>query len=70
MPADDGLGLDDDQDVGPPGPKAVEGCPEEPAEGVQFGLRSLPFEHGDLLPEGEDFEGRVAATAEEDTDHG
>ena len=48
----------------------MEGCPEEPVEGVQFGPRSLPFEHGDLLPEGEDFEGRVAATAEEDTDHG
>jgi hypothetical protein len=70
VPADDGLGLDDDQDVGPPGPKAVEGCPDEPVEGVQFGPRSLPFEHRDLLPEGEDFEGRVAATAEEDTGHG
>jgi len=70
VPADDGLGLDDDQNVGPPAPKAVEGCREEPVEGVQFGPRSLPFEHGDLLREGEDFEGRVTATAEEDTDHG
>ena len=70
VPTDDGLGLDDEQDVGPPGPKAVEGCPDEPIEGVEFGPPSLPFEHGDLLPEGEDFEGRVAATAEEYTDHG
>ena len=50
--------------------KAVDGCPEEPVEGVQFGPRTLTFEHDDLLPEGEDFEGRVAAAAEEDTDHG
>jgi hypothetical protein len=28
------------------------------------------LEHGDLLSEGEDFEGRVASTAEEDMDHG
>ena len=70
MPADDGLGLHDDQDVGPARPEAAEGGPEEPVEGVQGRPRPLTFEHGDLLSQGEDFEGRVASTAEEDTDHG
>ena len=70
VPADDGLGLDDDQDVGPMGPEAAEGRPEEPVEGVQGRPRPFAFEHGDLLSEGEDFEGGIASTAEEDTDHG
>ena len=32
--------------------------------------RPSPLEKGDLLSEGEDFEGGIASTAEEDTDHG
>ena len=34
MPADDRLGLDDDEDVGPTVPEAAEGGPEEPVQGV------------------------------------
>ena len=30
------------------------------------GSRPFAFEHGDLLSEGEDFEGRIGSTAEED----
>ena len=70
MPAHDGLGLHDDQDVGPTGPEAAEGGPEEPVQGVQGWPRSLAFKQRDLLSEGKDFEGRVGSTAEEDTDHG
>ena len=70
MPADDGLGLHDDQDAGPTGPEAAEGGPEEPVPRVQDWPRPFAFEHRDLLSEGEDFEGRIGSTAEEDTDHG
>jgi hypothetical protein len=38
--------------------------------GIQLRPRSFTFEYGDLLPEGEDFEGRFAPTPEEDADHG
>ena len=31
---------------------------------------ALTFQHSDLLSEREDFEGGIASTAEEDTDHG
>ena len=64
VPADDRLGLHDEEDVGPVGLKAAEGRPEEPVQGVQCWPRPFAFEHGDLLSEGEDFESGVAATAE------
>jgi hypothetical protein len=44
--------------------------PEEAVPGIQLRPRSFTFEYGDLLPEGEDFEGRVAPTPEEEADHG
>ena len=31
--------------------------------------RSFAFEHSNLLPEGEDFQSRVASAAEEDAEH-
>jgi hypothetical protein len=42
--------------------------PEESVPGVQFWSRPFPFQHGDLLSEGEDFEGSIASTANEDSD--
>jgi hypothetical protein len=48
----------------------AEGGPEEPVQGVQGWPRPFAFEYGDLLSEGEDFEGGIGSTAEEDTDHG
>ena len=57
MAADDGLGLDNDEDVSPPRPEAAQASPEQPIE-------------GNLLAQGEHFEGRVAASAEEDADSG
>ena len=70
MPADDGLGLHNDEDVGPAGPKAAEGRPEESVQGVQCWPRPFALEHSDLLSEGEDFEGGIASTAGEDSDGG
>jgi hypothetical protein len=68
MPADDGLGLHDEEDVGPVGPNAAQGSPEEPVQPIQTGTGPLPLENCDLLPQGEDLQGGVLATAEEDSD--
>jgi hypothetical protein len=65
VPADDGLGLHDDEDVGPAGPKAAQKGPEQPVGCTQIGAGTFPFEHGDLLSESEDFEGGIAAGAKE-----
>jgi hypothetical protein len=70
VPADHGLGLDDDKDIDPARPKVAEGSPEESVPAVQSWPWPFPFEHGDLLSECEDFEGGIAPTAEEDADHG
>ena len=70
VPADHRLGLYDDEDLAPARPTAAESRPEEAVPGIQSRRGSFTFEYGDLLPEGEDFEGRVAPTPEEDADHG
>jgi hypothetical protein len=68
VPADDGVGLHEDQDVGPAGPKLSQSGPEEPVQPIQTGTGPFPLENRDLLSEGENFEGGVAATAEEHAD--
>ena len=70
VPADDRFGLHNNQRIFPPGPDAAKSGPEEPVESIQMGTRPFPLEHGDLLPEGENFEGGVAATAKEHADCG
>jgi hypothetical protein len=70
VPADDGLGLHDAEDVGPPGPDAAQGRPEKPVQLIQPRTRPLPLEHRDLLPQGEDLNCSVMPTAEEDSDSG
>ena len=66
MPADDSLWFHDEEDVGPAGPDAAQGSPEEPVQPIQPGTGSLPLERGNLLPQGEDLQGGVPATTEED----
>jgi hypothetical protein len=70
MLADDGFWFHQHEDVGPAGPTAAQGGPEEPVERVQRRPRSFPLENGDLLSQGENFEGGLAAIAEEDADGG
>jgi hypothetical protein len=70
MPGDDGRGLDDEEDFRPAAPAAAECDPEESVQEVQGWARPFALEHGELLSEGEDFKGGVAATAEEDADDG
>jgi hypothetical protein len=52
------------------GPEMAQGCPDQTVQGVQCWPGPFAFEHGNLLPEGEDFKSRVASAAEEDADHG
>ena len=68
VPADHGVGFHQDQDFRSAGPTPPEYGPEESVAGVQSWQRSFPFEHGDLLPEGEDFEGHITSTAKEGSD--
>src|SRR5580658_9775226 len=67
VPADHGVGLHQDQDVRPAGPTLAERRPEQSVPGVQFWSRPFPFQYGELLSEGEDFEGRIASTAKENS---
>ena len=50
--------------------KCGQSRPEKSVQGVQGWPRPFAVERGDLLSEGEDFEGGVASTAEEDTERG
>ncbi len=67
MPAHDSLRFHNYQDLGPPGPDSSECRPEQPVRGVQFRTRSFAPEDRDLLSQGEDFEGGITSTTEEDT---
>jgi hypothetical protein len=68
MPADDGLRLDNQEDIGPAGPEATEGGPEEAVASIQGWPRSLAFEHGELLAQSEDFQGHVTSRTEENAE--
>ena len=70
MPADNGFWFHDHEDVGPARPELSQGDPEEPIHPAQAGARPLPLEDCHLLAKGEDFEGGVTATADEDADCG
>ena len=50
MPADDGFGLDNDENLDPTRPATAEGNPKDPVQPVQLGPGTLAFEHGELLP--------------------
>jgi hypothetical protein len=47
----------------------VERGPEKSVQRVQYRVRPFAFQNRDVLAEGEDFQRRVAPTAEEDADH-
>src|SRR5215472_13516272 len=68
VPADDGLGLDDDEDVGPAGPTAAQGSPKESVEPVQDWPRPFAFKHGYLMTEGEDLQSGIAPSAKENAE--
>ena len=70
MPADYRLRFHNDQDFGPSGPNVAQRRPEQPVPRIQPRARTLPLEDGDLLPQGQDFQGSVVPTAEENSNGG
>ena len=64
MPADHSVRFDNEEDIGPAGPEAAEGGPEETVARIQGRPRSLAFEYGELLPQSEDLQGCVASRTE------
>jgi hypothetical protein len=68
MPADDSLRFDNEEDMGPAGPEATEGGPEETVARIQERPRSLAFEHGDLLAQSEDLHCCVTSRTEENAE--
>jgi hypothetical protein len=65
MPCGDGFWFHNQEDIGPAGPKAPQGGPEQPVAGVQVWPRSLAFEHSDLLAECQDFQGDIGSGPEQ-----
>src|SRR5688572_14817347 len=70
VPADDGVRLHDNEEVGPPRPEPAQRSPEQPVKGVQRWTRPLAFQHGELLAQGEHLKRGVFTGAEEDPDGG
>jgi len=68
VPADDGRGFDDDEDVSPARPTVAQGSPKESVQPVQDWTRPFAFEHRDLLSEGQDFESSITPTAKENSE--
>ena len=65
MPCDNSLRFHDDQSRRPAWPDLPKDRPEEPVDPAQTWASSLSFEYGNLLPEGENLERRVCASAKE-----
>ncbi len=61
MPADHGLGLDDDQCFAPSGPEALEKHPENAVCRPHARAGFLELENGDLLTEGHVLEREIAS---------
>ena len=70
MPADDGFGLDNGENFGPTGPATAEGNPKDPVQPFQLGPGTLAFEHGELLPEGQDLERDISPSLKERAERG
>ena len=64
------LRLHDDEDILPASPRLPQNGPEEPIQSAQGRPGPSPFEDGHLLAEGEYFERRVGAAAQEDAGGG
>jgi len=61
MPAHDGIGLDQDQSLFPARPNPAQNPPKEFVGCVHLGTRTLAFEDGELLAQGQIFKKQIAA---------
>lgn len=68
MPPDHGLRFYDRENIRPARPELSQGGPEEAIRAGQCRARPFALEYRDLLPQREDFQGSIHATAEEDAD--
>jgi hypothetical protein len=64
MPADDGLGLNEDQGFPPPSPEAMQPYPEEPVGEADSGALDLLAQRGQLLPQREILQREVGPPSE------
>ena len=69
MPADHSVRFHHHQDLCPSRPNAPQRNPEQPVPRIQPRTRPFPLEDGDLLPQGQHFQGSVMPATEEDS-HG
>jgi hypothetical protein len=68
MPSDHSLRFHNNQNIRPSRPYVPQSGPEEAVEAIQRRSRLLSFEHGDLLPQRENFQESIHTTAEEHAD--
>ncbi len=66
MPAEDGLGLNDDQDAPPAVPPPAQCDPEHPVDRGEPRSRSLVLEDCQLLAQGQDLERQIRLGAKDD----
>ena len=64
MPSDDGLRLEEQQDLLPVRPEAPQTHPEQSVGGVEFGFTWLAFEHGELMSERQVFKQQLGMALE------
>ena len=69
VPADYGLRLRNDEDLGSTGPDTAQASPEQPVQQIQPRARAFPLEYGELLPQRKDLNCVVLSSSEEDS-HG
>ena len=65
MPADHGVGLDDNQDVRPSEPKSTKGNPKKPVTPLQSRTWPFSFEDDDLLAQGQNLQAELVAATDE-----
>jgi hypothetical protein len=66
VPTHDRFGLDDQYRIPPARPRRSQERPEEPIERAQWRPWPSPFQNGQLLAKGEDFESDITTGSEEE----
>jgi hypothetical protein len=66
LPAEDGLGRDNDQRLAPAGPDSGQAGPEQAVDRAKLWPRSRSLVDGELLAQGQVFEGKLAVAADEE----
>jgi hypothetical protein len=70
MPTDHGVGLDDDEGIGPARPDLGQTNPESAVGGAEARVRCRAAEYAELLAEGEILEGELGTGSESRAESG